>query len=223
MFERILKRYWNWVYERNKKHRLNTISHDDTCLGHLWNIGDYPKIRKEYDRIRAGILPADTIANQILRLWNDQKYGTKFHNSLNKFEPQTFSKIGDLVVKEGQIHFSKMHVGQTEAPPNYIGIGTAQPVPTLADFALQTQTSRLNIITDGGYRDLVGEDEYYGMLFLPSIATNNFGEAGLFYGKDAASGDVMITHNMFNPVLAHTINDNAPGVEIIIRHRSYVN
>jgi hypothetical protein len=184
-------------------------------------MGDYPKIRKEYDRIRAGLLPADTIAKNIVRLYNDQKYGTKFHNSLNKFEPQTYSKIGDLIVKEGQLHFSRMHIGLTSGPPDYIALGTAQPTPTFADFQLSNQVIRKNILVDGGYRDIVGEDEYYGMLYLPSTASNDYGEAGLFKGAAPETGDIMITHNMFNPKLTHTINDNAPGVEIIIRHRSY--
>ena len=222
MFD-ILFNFRKWQYERNLKHRRNNYLSDDIGLGHVWNIGDYPKIRKEYDRIRAKMLPADTIAKNIIRLFNDQKYGTKFHNSLNRFEPQQFAVDRKyLVVKEGQIHFSKMHLGLTSGPPDYIAIGTGSPTPTLADFQLNTQAHRNNIKVDGGYRDLVGEDEYYGMLFLPSVGTNNFGEAGLFKGVDAASGDIMITHNKFFPALVHTINDNAPGVEIIIRHRSYV-
>jgi hypothetical protein len=195
---------------------------EDIALGHLWNIGDYPKIRREYDLIRAGIISADTVAKKIFRLWNDQKYGTTFYNKFHKFEPQTYCKIGDLVVKEGQLHFSRMHVGLTSGAPDYIALGTANPTPTLADFNLATEVIRKSIITDGGYRDLVGEDEYYGMLFLPSIGTNTYGEAGLFRGSSAAVGDNMITHNKFTPTLAHTVNNNAPGVEIIVRHRSYV-
>ena len=211
-----------WQYERNLKHRINNYISDDIGLGHLWNIGDYPKIRKEYDKIRAGLLPADTIAKRILRLYDDKRTGTKFSNDFHNFEPQQFAVDRKyLVVKEGQIHFSKMHLGLASGPPDYIRLGTATPTPTFADFQLQAQVLNANLKVDGGYRDLVGEDEYYGMLFLPSVGTNSYGEAGLFKGVDAAAGDIMITHNKFIPVLVHTINDNAPGVEIIIKHRSY--
>ena len=210
-----------YQFERNLKHRKNLYDYEDTAFGHIWWKNDYPKIRMEYDRIRAGIIPANTIVNKITRLWNDQKYGTKFTKGNYKFEPEEFSKYGDLVVKEGSIYFSKMHVGLLDGPPDYIALGTGISNPTLADYQLGTEVARNNILVDGGYRDLVGEDEYYGMLFLPSIATNSYGEASLFVGKDTASGDVMVTHNKFSPVLSHTINVNAPGVDIVIKYRSY--
>lgn len=201
---------------------MNLYEYNDTGFLHLWSKEDFPKIRREYDLIRAGVLPVNTITTKIRRIWNDQKYGTKFYNKFHRFEPEQYA-IDDkyLVVKEGQIHFSKMHTGKIEGPADYLALGTNNTTPTFADFNLGSEQIRANLLRDGGYRDLFGEDEYYGMIWPVTIATATFTEAGLFVGPNASTGDVMITHNKFSPSLVHTLNENAPGVEIIIKYRSY--
>ena len=220
---KLLDRYHRFQYKHNLKHRRNLYEYNDTGYLHLWAKEDYPKIRREYDLIRAGVLPVNTIATKIRRIWNDQKYGTKFYNKFHRFEPEQFA-IDDkyLVVKEGQVYFSKCHVGKLSGPPDYIALGTNATTPTFADFNLNSEVIRANLLRDGGYRDLFGEDEYYGMIWPVTVGTATYSEAGLFVGANAAVGDIMITHNKFSPALSHTQNDNAPGLEIIIKYRSYV-
>lgn len=216
------QKYNEWQYKRNLKHRFNNSDYIDEAYLHLWNVGhDYEAIAKEFRQMRYKLIPGDSVTKKIIDFYDDKKYGLRFHNSLKKFEPQDLAVDRRwLVVNEGLILFAKMHLGFTEASPDYIGIGVGTADPTAADFQLGNQSLR-NAIAESGSKELIGMDEHYNYLWLPSVASNNYSEAGLFYGKQAADGDVMITHNKFLPAIVHTLNNNAPAVNIIIKHRSY--
>lgn len=179
-------------------------------------------IQKEYTLISQKSITPDILYNKIFRRWNDQRAGTFFHNSLRFFEPQDLSKAGDLVVNEGLRHFARLHVGDVGSTPDYgeLGIGIAQP--TAADFSLNSPIDiRLHLRNDGGFKEVLGMDEHYGVIWPFTIADATVAESGLFVGKNPTLGDIMICHNRFNPPINHTSPDNGVGANWIIQHKGF--
>ena len=192
----------------------------DVNLAALWDVRDYPFVKKLFDKIRVAEEQGhnDKVKDLIEIGWeakvNRILEGQYVEDIPENPKPLEVSKKNDVITNIGMGRIVSILVGKTNLRFTHYASGDGISIATVGDTKLSREKFRIAMTTDG-FMTAAGTVARYGAVFIPSAPSHVVAESGVV---DTATTGTFLNRTLYpsSQRIVHTILEDFYSLSIAL-------